>query len=36
VDESRFLSYGAVLHSALFLVAVIWVAIPILGTDLCG
>lgn len=36
VDESKFLSYGAALHSALFLVAVIWTAIPILMTDLCG
>ena len=36
VDESIFLSYGAALHSALFLIAVSWIGIPILMTDLCG
>ena len=36
VDESLFLSYAAALHSALFLVAVIWIGFPILAMPLCA
>ena len=33
--HSVFLAYGALLHSGLFLVATLWIAIPILLIDSC-
>lgn len=36
LDQANFLAYGALLHAALFLVAVIWTGLPIMMSDLCN
>lgn len=36
VDQSIFLAYGTMLHTALFLVATVWIGLPILIADLCN
>lgn len=36
LQQSMFLSYGALLHAALFFVATLWIGIPILMADPCS
>lgn len=36
LDQSKFLSYAALLHSGLFFVAVLWTGIPIVMAEVCN